>query len=93
MKPRTVPNGKIINRKLKSQKQEAYTGLCSRRELRGNRTQGDTRTHKDTEGQDITTTIRQTQRGHTETYIHTQGSNWPQVEHMRTGADNHKDRK
>ena len=33
-------------------------------------------------------------RGRTETYIHREGrGNRTQVEHMRTGADNHKDGK
>ena len=45
-----------------------------------------------TGGQDITTTIQQGQRGAQRLiYTHREGrGNWPQVEHMRTGADNHR---
>ena len=40
----------------------------------------------------MTTTIQQAQRGGQRLiYTHREGrGNWPQVEHMRTGADNHR---
>ena len=74
---------KITNRNLKSQKQEAYTGDAA------DGSSGETG-YKDTEQQDTTTTIRH-KGEHRDLYTHREGrGNWPQVEHMRTGADNHR---
>ena len=73
------------NRNLKSKKQEAYARDAA------DGSSGETG-YKDTERQDTTTTIQQTQRGAQRLiYTHREGrGNWPQVEHMRTGADNHR---
>ena len=82
---RWTQDAEIKLKNLKSQKQEAYTGDAV------DGSSGETG-YKDTERQDITTTIRQTPReAQRLLYTHREGrGNWPQVEHMRTGADNHR---